>query len=211
MSTLQRGREVYRPGLCPTPQLLTDPDASFKLPPCPTRQSEPHPQQPSDDGTSASQHRYLQSKPYLTQNPHPESRGKEQSCWGERRWGGPSNWHRLPAKHISESHHQPAQGTHPPLPPSPAGSQHRLLQLPPSSPGSALACSPARPVCHHSPGRRYHVVSKPASMHLTLHLAPVTTLRHTSSDQIPKGELLPRFLWKLRGGKQLAQGSTANS
>lgn len=88
MSTLQRGREVYRPGLCPAPQLLTDPDASFKLPPCPTRQSKPHPQQPSDDGTSASQHGHLHSKPYLTQNPHPESRGKEQSCWGERRWGG---------------------------------------------------------------------------------------------------------------------------
>lgn len=32
---------------------------------------------------------------------------------------------------------------------------------------------------------------KLASMHLTLHLALKATLRHTSSDQIPKGELLP--------------------
>lgn len=55
---------------------------------------------PSD--SVASQHPHLQSKPYLTQNPHPESRGSRAA--GGRGDGKLSNWHRCPEKHTREPH-----------------------------------------------------------------------------------------------------------
>lgn len=60
-------------------ELPVDPDSGFKLLPCPASPLMMF-------LPSSSQRRHLQSKPYLTQNPHPESRGNRAA--GERGGGG---------------------------------------------------------------------------------------------------------------------------
>lgn len=189
----------------------------LQLPPCPASLSTPLCSHPLTR-LLLSTHIF---SPNLTQKPHPESRQSRAVGGDGAGVGGLSNWHRFPAKHTRE----PLQSLHrtlilcfptfrnQPAPPLTAAAELSTLC-------SGMYASEAMCGLGHqlsSLGRRCHVLVKPASVLKAL----VTTLRHTSSHQIPKGELLPQDIWphfllrkqKLREEpeEQSARCSTASS